>query len=68
MGLRTDGTVVASGDIQYGQCQTEEWTDILSVAAGERHTIALRRDGTVLAAGDNEAGQCDVDRWALWET
>ena len=67
VGLKNDGTVIASGDIQYGQCQVEDWTEISAVAAGERHTVALKADGVVLATGDNSEGQCDVAGWKLWE-
>ena len=67
VGIKTDGTVLAAGDIQYGQCQVEDWTDITAAAAGERHTIGLKKDGTVIAVGDNEAQQCAVDGWKLWE-
>ena len=66
VGLKTDGTVVASGDIQYGQCDVTGWAEICFVAAGERHTAAVQKDGTVLAVGDNESGQCQVDGWKLW--
>jgi len=58
---------LASGDIQYGQCQVETWSHITNVAAGERHTVGLKEDGTVIATGDNEANQCAVDGWRLWE-
>ena len=67
LGLKKDGTVLASGDIQYGQCQVETWSHITNVAAGERHTVGLKEDGTVIATGDNEANQCAVDGWRLWE-
>lgn len=63
VGLKKDGTVLASGDIQYGQCQVETWSHITNVAAGERHTVGLKEDGTVIATGDNEANQCAVDGW-----
>ena len=66
MGIRTDGTAIASGDVQYGQCEVDGWTDLVAVAAGERHTIGVRKDGTVIAAGDNSAGQCRVEDWHLF--
>ena len=65
--VKTDGTVIASGDIQYGQCEVEDWQSIAAVTAGERHTVALTTDGKLLATGDNEAGQCSVEGWTLWE-
>lgn len=39
--------------------------NIVSIAAGCAHTLALREDGTVLAAGDNRYGQCDVNNWSV---
>jgi alpha-tubulin suppressor-like RCC1 family protein len=34
VGLKSDGTVVAVGDNDYGQCDVGGWTDIIQVAAG----------------------------------
>ena len=53
VGLRSDGTVVATGDNQCGQCNVSSWYDIIAVAVGNRHTVGLRRDGTVVAVGNN---------------
>ncbi len=33
------------------------WRDIVAIAAGRRHLLALRADGVVLAGGENEGGQ-----------
>ena len=63
VGLCNDGTVVATGENDYGQCDVDSWTDIVAVAAGAWHTVGLRSDGTVVAAGENQDGQCDVDSW-----
>ena len=63
VGLKTDGTVVAVGDNEWGQCDVSGWTDIVAVAAGGRHTVGLKADGTVAAVGYNEDGQCDVSDW-----
>lgn len=62
MGLRSDGTVVAVGNNDYGECDVDSWTDIVAVAAGF-HTVGLRSDRTVVATGDNEYGQCNVSSW-----
>jgi hypothetical protein len=63
VGLKCDGTVVAVGDNQYGQCNVGGWTDIVQVAAGYGHTVGLKSDGTVVAVGKNDDGQCNVSGW-----
>jgi len=63
VGLKTDGTVVATGYSAYGQCDVGDWTDIVQVAAGAAHTIGLRADGTVIAAGGSDEGEADVWDW-----
>ena len=61
--VKEDGTVVASGDNTYNQCDVDTWTDVIAVSANGHNTVALRSDGTVLATGDNRYNQCDVDDW-----
>ena len=51
VGLKSDGTVVAVGRNDEGQCDVGDWTDITQVAAGAAHTVGLKSDGTVVAAG-----------------
>ena len=63
VGLRRDGTVVAVGGNDHGQCDVSGWRDIVAVAAGNSYTVGLRRDGTVVAVGDNYNGPCDVSGW-----
>lgn len=63
VGLHSNGTVVAVGDNEYGQCNIENWADIISLAASDIHTVGLRSNGTVVATGDNGSGQCDVENW-----
>ena len=63
VGLKPDGTVVAVGWNNYGQCDVSEWTDIVAISAGYSHTVRLKSDGTVVAVGDNEDGQCVVSEW-----
>jgi len=59
------GRVLAAGDNIRGQCDVEQWRDVVAVAAGSTHTLGLRSDGTVLATGNNDDGQCDVGGWEL---
>ena len=64
VGLKADGTVVAVGDNDDGQCNVSGWADVVAVAAGDYHTVGLRADGTVVAVGLNDDGRCDVSGWA----
>ena len=62
--LKKDGTVVAVGYSDDGQCNnTSNWKDIVAVSAGIYHTVGLKKDGTVVAVGENTYGQCDVTDW-----
>ena len=63
VGLQVDGTVVAVGNNDYGQCNVSGWRDIVAVNTGEKHTVGLKADGTVVALGDNRIGKCDVSDW-----
>jgi alpha-tubulin suppressor-like RCC1 family protein len=74
VGLKSDGTVVAVGDNDSGQCDVGNWTDITQVAAGTTHTVGLKSDGTVVAVGaefpeflevpeEFYPGPCDVGDW-----
>ena len=63
VGLRKDGTVMAVGENEYGQCDVENWQDIISISAGCYHTVGLKKDGTVVAVGENEYCQCNVEDW-----
>jgi hypothetical protein len=63
VGLKPDGTVVAAGSNDSGQCGVGDWEHIIQLAAGDAHTLGLRNDGTVVAAGSNASGQCGVNNW-----
>jgi uncharacterized protein (TIGR02145 family) len=63
VGLKSDGTVVAVGNNDYGQCEVSSWTNIVQVSAGYWHTVGLKSDGTVFAVGRNNLGQCEVSSW-----
>ncbi len=63
VGLKTDGTVVATGSNKHGQCNVSNWTNIIAIVAGENHTVGLKSDGTVVATGKNKYGQCDTGTW-----
>lgn len=63
VGLMSDGTVVAAGENNYGQCDVSEWTNIIAIAGGPHHTVGLKSDGTVIAAGSNANHKCEVEGW-----
>ena len=63
VGVKSDGSVIAVGDNDWGQCDISDWTAINQVAAGYYHTVGLKSDGTVVAVGWNDDRQCDVGDW-----
>ena len=67
VGLKSDGTVVATGKNDYGQCNVSSWRDIIAVAAGGTfypRTIGLKADGTVVVVGrDDNRGVCNIGDW-----
>ena len=63
VGLKEDGTVVAVGNKDYGQCDVNSWQNIIDLAAGYSHTIGLKSDGTVVATGYTGNKRCDVSKW-----
>ena len=63
VGLRADGTAVATGANSNGRCDVSGWQEIVAIAAGSWHTVGLRADGTVVAAGLNNDDRCDVSGW-----
>lgn len=59
-GLKKDGTVVATGKNDMGQCNVQGWTDVVGIAAGMNYTAGVRKDGTLLFTGDSSGiGQID---------
>jgi len=61
--LSADGTVHAVGSNRYGQCDVDEWQDIVGIYTDGKLTFGLRSDGTVLTAGVLKWGACDVSHW-----
>ena len=62
--LKSDGTVVAIGFNEDGQCDVDDWKNIISVDKGsDSHSLALKSDGTVVAKGSKLDGRCDVSEW-----
>ncbi len=58
LALRFDGSVIAWGDNNHGQCNVPtNLADVVAIAAGGRHSAALKSDGTLALWGDNSLGQ-----------
>ena len=65
VGLNSNGSLVAVGLNQWGECNVTEWgSGFVQIAAGLFYTVALKADGTVVAGGHNDMGQCNVSQWA----
>lgn len=51
VGLRDDGTVVAAGSNHSGQCDVEDWHDIVYLKAGKNCTLGIDKDGKLWMVG-----------------
>src|SRR5262249_6131636 len=58
--LLVPGSVTAWGADGAGQSDTPPLTNVLAVAAGRAHSLALREDGRVISWGDNAYGQTNT--------
>ena len=65
VGLKSDGTVVAVGDNDSGQCNVGGWSDRVAVSAGDDYTVCLKSNGMVVAVGGNVNGQFWTDIVAI---
>ena len=68
VGLRADGTVVATGMNDCGQCNVDSWRDIVAIVCGRSFTVGVHTDGTVIVAGDNDDGACNTSKWKLFNS
>lgn len=69
VGLKSDGTVIATGGNGDGQCNVEGWRDIIAIGTAEPKfgcvcgvTYGLRKDGTVISTeeGFNTSSWTDI--------
>lgn len=63
IGLKKDGTAIAVGTHDHGQCNVSNWRDVVAIASKGMHSIGLKKDGTVVAAGANINKCCNVSGW-----
>jgi hypothetical protein len=53
--------VIAWGDNTFGQCDVPPAaTNVVAMAAGDHHSLALRADGTLVGWGDDSYGQISI--------
>ena len=60
-GVKTNGTVASAG--LSSPSEINDWTHIISVAAGTSVTAGLREDGTVFIIGKGDDSWAGVDDW-----
>lgn len=64
--LKKDGTCVATGNNDCGQCDVGKWTDIVQVFAGREQTLGLKKDGTVVKCGTplGDGATFAIEKWS----
>ena len=63
LGLKADGSIVAWGSNDYGQCNVPAPNrDFVAVAAGYRHSLGLKSDGSIVAWGAMSTGSATCRR------
>ncbi len=61
LGLKSDGSIVAWGNNDYGQFNVPAPNSgFVAVAAGGTHSLGLKSDGSIVAWGGNTYGQTTV--------
>ncbi len=64
VGLRSDGSVMATRANEYGQCNTEGWVNIVNITADANYTIGLKQDGTIICVGEiDEDSRQILEQW-----
>ena len=53
VGLKSNGTVIAEGPNENGQCNVTSWKDIVAIKTTDQFTIGKKSDGSFLIATNN---------------
>lgn len=61
--LKPDGTVIAAGKNDDGQCNVSGWRNVIAVACDYSGTVGLTSDGTVLYTGSNYHRETQCRSW-----
>ena len=59
--LKKDGTLDSAGLLTKYAKEISEWENIVDIAVGNGHIVALNHSGKVLCTGDKKLGQCEFD-------
>ncbi|MGO1042206.1 hypothetical protein ACTPEO_05670 [Clostridioides difficile] len=62
VGLKKDGTVVATGDNDYGQCNVSNWKNIVEVKCKNKLTVGIDMNGEIFKTGFSET-EFDTFNW-----
>lgn len=62
VGLKSDGTVVATGDNTSSQCDVGSFRDVSKIYCGDGLTVGITKDGKVLTMG-KLSNRNDVRKW-----
>jgi len=60
LALKNDGTIVAWGNNDYGQCNVPTGITCRSISAGATHCLALKTDGSLVSWGASGSDLCNV--------
>ncbi len=64
IGLKADGTCVATGANYHDQCNVRDWTNIIKVVTGDCITVGIKSNGTCVYTGiDNFSAKSVVENW-----
>lgn len=64
VGVKEDGTVIAKGRNSHGQCDVENWMEIVAVYASSGATVGLKKTGTVVTLGYNDRDRQRMMNWS----
>ena len=65
IGIKDDGTIIADGKNQVGECEVSGWENVVSVDTSGFHSVGLKSDGTVISTvpGKDPNGISKVEDW-----
>ena len=63
VGLKTDGTVLATGSIPVSELGLDRWTNIQAIACEMNLVAGLKKDGTVIATGRSAPDPSSLESW-----